>query len=224
MRSGTPTERVMGEATAMIYRTRMLGLTALSVLLLLALAIGASFADDGGVVSRTSAHRTTIGVGGTIPGYLELVEQAPGSSDIALLVRANTPWTLIATLNAVPGATARIRQAGSNESWTTLQAGSSVQVPCHCFHFAGDNPVSFDCEPVSASAAGATVQFSLQPQGGDASRLWQATRTATGRVAAVAVSSQFVATPNSGVTQAVSAGAPATRWAPLVATVSVLPD
>ncbi len=207
----------------MIYRTRMLGLVALSVLLLMALAIGAPSADDGGVISRASAHRTTIGVGGTIPGYLELVEQAPTSSDIALLVRANTPWVLTATLNATPGATARIRQVGSNESWTMLQAGKATQVPCHCGHFAGDNPVSFDCEPMSASAAGTTVHFSLQPQGGNASGLWQATRTATGRVAA-ALSAQPVAVATSAVTHTVPTGTPSGRWVPLVATVSILPD
>lgn len=209
----------------MIYRTRMLGLTALSVLMLMALAIGAPLADDGGVISRTSAHRTTIGVGGTIPGYLELVEQAPTSSDIALLVRANTPWVLTATLNATPGATARIRQVGSNESWTMLQAGSAVQVPCHYFHFAGDNPVSFDCEAVSAEAGGATVKFALEPQSGNASGLWAAARTATGRVAAAtALSAQPVAVRSSAVAQTTNAGASGARWTPLVAKVSVLPD
>lgn len=209
----------------MIYRTRMLGLTALSVLMLLALAIGAPVADDGGVVSRTSAHRTTIGVGGTIPGYLELVEQAPTNSDIALLVRANTPWVLTATLNATPGATARIRQVGSNESWTMLQAGSAVQVPCNYFHFAGDNAVSFDCEAVSAEAGGATVKFALEPQGGNASGLWAAARTATGRVAtATALSAQPITVRSSAVAQTTNAGVSGARWVPLVAKVSVLPD
>ena len=212
-----------------MYRTRMIGLVVASAIMLSTIVTnGVLAAGQSGAIAPGDTYRNSIGVGATIPGYLELVEQQPGiAADIGLLVRANTPWTLMARLNAAPGVTARIRQAASGESWTTLHGGSSVQVPCTCFHFAGDNALSFDSEPITPEAVGAVVEFTIEPATGNATNLWPAKRTARGVVASGATSAGRYPGATNYSTLGRPAATPAStavNWAPITAQVSVLPD